>query len=83
MTGESGIVDMLDAKRLVKKRLDAVKHLSGSYGSGRRGGNGCDEGCEGLGGNRYYGNLSFFGGGFMGSVLGEKVEYLDVRLHCD
>lgn len=34
MTSESGIVDMLDAKRLVKKRLDAVKHLSGSYRSG-------------------------------------------------
>lgn len=83
MTGECGIVDVIDTKRLVKKCFDAVKYLSGGYGSGRRGGHGCGERCEGLGSDRYDGDLSFAGSGVVDNVLREEVEYLDMRLHCD
>ena len=34
MTGECGIVDVVDVKSLVEKCFDSVKNLSGSYGSG-------------------------------------------------
>ena len=34
MTGERGIVDMVDVESFVEKCFDAVKHLSRSHGSG-------------------------------------------------
>ena len=81
MTSECGIVDVVYAKDLIEKFLDAVKHLSGSYGSRREGRNGCGQGCKGLGSDRY--NRDLLGCMFMSSVLCEEVEYLEMRLHCD
>jgi hypothetical protein len=78
MPSERGVVDVVYPQGLVQKRLDAVKHLSGSYGCGRGGGGGCGQGCEGLGSDRHNRGLPVSGCMFMSSVLCEEVEDLDV-----
>jgi hypothetical protein len=81
VAGEHSVVDVFDVESLVEKRLDAVKHLSGSYGSGWRGGCGYGERCERLESDRHDGDISFSGCGIVGSIFGEEVENLGVRLH--
>ena len=78
MTGECGIKDVIGVKGLIEKRLNPVKYLSGSHRSGQSQGHRRSKGCDG-----YDGDLSFSVCGFVGGVLREEVEYLDMRLRGD
>lgn len=72
VASECSVVDIIYSEGLIEKCFDAVKNLSGSYGSGR-GGNGCGQGGERLGGDGYDRGLPLLRCMFMSGVLREEV----------